>query len=960
MKKIEVGAVAAAVFSGMCSAAMLELPSSATWTDLSALDGYDGVTVAAGQTLTLAPASGTMVFDKVIAGDGGIVKDGAGHLELKGDNTFNGTCIIGGTGNVYAYSNTALGSATGRTKVYEGLYTAGAQVAKQAGAALYLCGITTDEGFDIITDDVKRGLYIQANTDNTINGSLTMTGAQADVYALAGATVRFRGGISGTGTLRPSTQTGAKIIVEEKPLSCSMWNSQENGGLFLLSALSNQCSYTWQTITLGCDWAFDGVGVSWETGGTHMKVDLNGYANRVSSIALTKSDMNGWVTSTRGKAYLYNTVSADTTTYLPFRGQAGLFKDGAGTLTIKKNTKNASDTTGELCVTDGMVSFDGEAAWPNVSAVTLKENGGLTLAASGQIGTRAVLALSGDALLTLPENGSRTVQALTVDGTWQAAGTYTAAQLNGHLSGNGATVTVSFAPRENWINVFTSESWDDAALAALDAAQGVCVYEGATLTCFNASPYAFNKPVAGSGTLVLDGTARLDLNVANPEFTGALYIRGYTETASVMRPVHINDGGVFGTADGVTTVSLSRNDTSDTQGIDIYFNEDFATAETFVFKGQNSPGRIRSAATTTVTFNGDVSSSGSQVSFLPTAGSTYVFNKSFTGGNVSLSPGENSSIIFNCPCTARLFNSHSITDTSRVFFNATGNAPLGYFCCWAVFGVDFAWDRNADAQLGMGQFSNVKLDLRGHPQRVPSINYYNESRPLANCSYVTDTSGAKTFLYVDSTATGDSRVYFKGTAGLYWENTGTVTFKDTTSTSLGDLTVAKGRVVFDTATWRGGDTVTVKSGAVLELKDATKFAFCHVVVEDGGKIVMPSGTLVACDLTLGDTVYPAGATVPMSEHAAYFEGAGSVSCNGDYVINVSGANAGVEETVTVAVPAGTLRIVKTGSGTAYVKAGSNASPDAEIVVRSGMLGVASKADVSMLFNHKILCKDCMK
>ncbi len=207
MKKVNVRSVAAMVgaLCSACSAGMLELTQSATWTDLSALAGFDGVAIAAGRTLTLAPASGKMVFDKVIAGDGNVVKDGAGDLELRGANVFNGTCVIGGSGNVYAYSDTAFGSATGRTTLHERLYTAGAAVSKTAGAALYLCGITTDEGFDLVTEDVKRGLYIQANTDNTVNGSVTMTGSQTDVYALSGATVRFRGGISGTGTLRPAS-----------------------------------------------------------------------------------------------------------------------------------------------------------------------------------------------------------------------------------------------------------------------------------------------------------------------------------------------------------------------------------------------------------------------------------------------------------------------------------------------------------------------------------------------------------------------------------------------------------------------------------------------------------------------------------------------------------------------------------------------------------------------------------
>ena len=111
------GVAAAGMFFGGASpsfAAMLELSSNATWTDLSPLEGYDGVKIAAGRELTLAPAAGTtMCFDKVIAGAGGILKDGAGDLELRGANTFEGVCVIAGTGNVYAYSDSAFGSPVG-------------------------------------------------------------------------------------------------------------------------------------------------------------------------------------------------------------------------------------------------------------------------------------------------------------------------------------------------------------------------------------------------------------------------------------------------------------------------------------------------------------------------------------------------------------------------------------------------------------------------------------------------------------------------------------------------------------------------------------------------------------------------------------------------------------------------------------------------------------------------------
>lgn len=945
------GVAAAGMFFGGASpsfAAMLELSSNATWTDLSPLEGYDGVKIAAGRELTLAPAAGTtMCFDKVIAGAGGILKDGAGDLELRGANTFEGVCVIAGTGNVYAYSDSAFGSSVGRTAIYAYRFSGGIYDSGADGANLYLCGITTDEGFDIYTNDKLRYLYSQVGTENTINGSVTLSGSQASAYALSNSILRFRGGVSGE-QFRPSTAPGGLISIEEKPLTAGMWNAVEGSGTLILAAPGNSFGYTWQPIILVCDWALnDNARVNWDTGGLHMKIDLNGYANRAGNIGVAREDMNGWVTSTRGKAYLYAAVNSDTVTHLPFRGQVGLYKEGPGTLTIQRNTVNPSDTKGNLCVTNGAVVFDIGASWPKVSDVILSGTGALTLNDSSQLGSPATLDLSDNAVLSLPSGASLTVLSLKLDGTLMSAGTYTAAQLNGHLSDNGATITVPYEPRANWINVFCDASWNDADLASLTAVEGVYVHEGATLTCFNTAPFAFNKPVAGPGTLILDGTAQLDLNTANPEFTGKLHLRGYTETENVMRPVNVNNGGVFGTADKETIVDISRNGSSNTQGIDIFFNTSFATDEFLVFNSNDAPGRIRTAPGTTVTFNGDIAAWGNQVSFMPTDGSSFVFNKSFVGHTVSLSPGADSSLVFNCPCKATLFNSHVMTETSRVVFNATGNAPLGYFFNWAVFGVDFALDGSADPLLGMGYWYNVKFDLRGHPQRVPTINHYASDKLLENCSYVTDTTGAKTFLHVNSTEIGDSRVYFTGSAGLCWENTGAVTLKETTSTSTGNLLVEKGRVKFDTAKWIGGDTVTVKDGAVLELTCADDFAFDHIVIEEGGKLILPSGTLHVCDITVDGRTYPGGTSTAFADHPGSLEGEATVSCDGEYVIHVGGTSADTVETVSVNIPATVQRIIKTGKGTAYVT-GVNATSGAEIIVREGVLGVATGADVAVL------------
>ena len=79
----------------------------------------------------------------------------------------------------------------------------------------------------------------------TINGSVTIDGGQTTVWALSGATLRFRGGITPvSGTIRPSAETNGKIIVENNPMTISMWNSKKGNGSLVLSAPGNSGGYT--------------------------------------------------------------------------------------------------------------------------------------------------------------------------------------------------------------------------------------------------------------------------------------------------------------------------------------------------------------------------------------------------------------------------------------------------------------------------------------------------------------------------------------------------------------------------------------------------------------------------------------------------------------------------------------------------------------------------------------------
>jgi RNA polymerase sigma-70 factor (ECF subfamily) len=397
---------------------VLQVTADATWTETmqSEIDGSDGIEIFPGVTLTLNIGSGqTLSITKVISGDGNLVKDGAGRLDLRGENTFAGQFTIGGAGNVYAYSDGAFGSTAGKTLLYEYLFANGAGNTGADGANLYLCGITTSEPIKIIANSKTGYLHAADGTVNVLNGQLELAGGQASIYARSNSTLYIRGGVvkgsNGTCNFRPSADSGAKIIVENAPNAVSLWNSVSAGGEMVLNAAGNAGGYTYLPIRCGVDWAFNNAGIGWKNGGSHMKVDLGGHPQRVTHI-LAASGMNGHVTST-DKAFLYVTDSdANRTSYLPFKGKAGLFFEGTGKTTLYA----VSETAGDLTVTNGTVAFASAASWRNVDAVTVSGNGRLELSADRQIGQSAAMALAGNGVLKTADGTVTIVRSLTVNG----------------------------------------------------------------------------------------------------------------------------------------------------------------------------------------------------------------------------------------------------------------------------------------------------------------------------------------------------------------------------------------------------------------------------------------------------------------------------------------------------------------------------------------------------------------
>lgn len=487
MKKIEVGAVAAAVFSGVCSAAMLELPSSVTWTDLSALDSYDGVTVAAGQTLTLN-LTADCTLAKPIAGDGGVVKTGAGALTITAANSFKGAFAVN-QGFVYAENDAAFGTTDGKTTIAS---------ADQTGVIFK--GIATGESFDISGSNKDMQFRMASGTVNTISGDVTFKSGTVNVYAESNAKVYFNGAVSGS-TVRYETITGSEIVFNGTNDAYTYNQSQYSGRLvFNVPYTGERFGYTGNLIVCGDDFVFDGqddlqLGAYYYA---NPRLDLCGHPQRVASISWynTTTIRTTYSTVTSAdKAFLHVNNSDTGISRVQFLARAGLCWEGSGTVTMT----NVNTSAGDITVMAGTVKFCDPAvsSWVNADIVTVG-GGRLELDDVEQLGTPN-LVLNGDGVIKVPAGKVMKVKSLKVNGAEQVAKTYTSADFR-NIEGGSVEVSPT------------------AGDLVLDATEGDIEYPAANL-----SQKVTRIIKIGSHTATLTGEATDSAAVA--DFVGTIEIR---------------------------------------------------------------------------------------------------------------------------------------------------------------------------------------------------------------------------------------------------------------------------------------------------------------------------------------------------------------------------------------------------------------------------------------------------
>jgi len=812
--------VSVSFVTGLLTAATAEtyrLTSDATWADFSAISAYDGVEIAENVTLTLNPASGTLVANKPISGAGNLVKDGAGALELRAANTFDGTFLIGGTGSVYAYDNAAFGSTAGGTTLNESL---GGSDGTSDGAYLYLCGITTYEPIEVINNNKKGRMIAAENTVNHLYGAVTFTGNQATAHAYASSELHFHGG-GGVGTqIRLSTETGSHIYIEDNPFTGAFFNAQTGKGLIHADVAGICGGYTWVPIRCGVDWAFNGADFNFRmTANNGPKIDLYGHPQRITRLDSKDNAKNTYITDTSSGAGADLHVEGTTggNSYVPFQSKAGL-RYGVNTTTTTYATHTSS---GNLAVTNGTLAFAETASWSKVGDVTVAEKGHLTLARADQLGNPNKLTLTGEGVLTVPDDTVLTVCFLELDGVPKGAGTYAVDQLNGHLVGTGAKVVVM--ADAGYLVVSENATWAESEIATkIGSHPGVVIKPGVTQTLDVVTAYSPTVPYVGQG--VLSKTGAGDLELRQPNVIGC--------TLDVQ-------AGNLQVYEGVAVLPSALVNVYGTNGAQAHFHAVNATGRYWFYgDSNNSLNPLQVTGEGKTVFLGAVR--------FPTQSEPVVA----TGGQLDFAGGLNAyfrcntlpsgSVITIRDTPAKLTGLWTGTYKGRIDLSVASNVfdkSALYVCSWSdpAIRTTVPW-AIYDACIDVKKNVNgaLHLDICGCDQGCCRLDSSVIVSPIKwrTEGYVTSAGAAQLHVMGDSTAADKNDLNFRGSAGLSLEAAKTLTLYGC-STGNGRLDVKKGEVVFGTTsgtdpkpeygdwvrygTWSNASCVAVCDGAKLTI-----------------------------------------------------------------------------------------------------------------------------------------------
>lgn len=545
--------------------------------------------VDAGRTFTIDDGSvtGTGLTAYELQGTGNLTKSGTGTLILRNQNSYSGTITIS-AGTLKASGTTMATSAAGITI--------------QSGAALDLSGqaITDAETLTI------AGTGLTAAPVGVITNSSGTAASYAGSVILGGdssiggtGAITIAGAVTETGGSRALTKVGAGTLTLSSVSNAYSGALNITAGTLSVASLGDSGTGSNGTGTITFNNAAATAGLTYTGSGATLTRGItlsgSGGAITLSNTGTGALNLNGAFTnSTTGSTALtLNATNAGANTLT-----GNLVDNGANVLSVTKTgagtwvLSGTNTYSGATSITTGVLQFNGAAALPSATAITL---GGGTLSyhddASGSIDRTAnTLSLTATSTIDVGNNGGTTTGSVVRFGALSQTGA-TARTLN--ITGaNGYTVelaglalatstgqTTTLNPTTanlsitgnvtNGMSGFTTTQFDTVVLSGTTTGNSI------SGVISDAAGGSFLPTVAGGYTKITqNGGSMWRLSGQNTN-TGAVAVQnGAIWLAGGDNRLNPNGGGVTlgtgttsgkliigGNADGTTTAGSQRSQT---------------------------------------------------------------------------------------------------------------------------------------------------------------------------------------------------------------------------------------------------------------------------------------------------------------------------------------------------------------------------------------------------------------
>jgi autotransporter-associated beta strand protein len=468
------------------------LSASATTT----LNPNRGITLSS--TSTLDTTSGTFIVPSVISGSGGLIKTGAGTLDLVAGNTYTGQTVIGGSTQLQVENTYALGGSGGSYGAVTVLNGSALDLDISNSVAI---GSAIIIGAQPLT---LNGLGVGGNGalrniggPDTFGGAITL-GSNSQIQSDTGLLV-LTNTITGLSGINPFLQlTGVGNIQISGAIGASVVNLNKYGAGF--DILGGNNAYTGQTSiysgilrlqnsgALGNSTAIVYAGASLELDGAGSlagsntslnvgnAVTIEGYGLvTLSGFGANPGTSGGALRSTGGMNTYSGAITLGTSAQINSEVPTGSFTlsggvagggfglqisgsgnttisgatgiTGAGTTLTKTDdgvlTLSAPSTyTGATTISGGMISLQNASGFGGASGITVASGAALQINSAGGISIASIpLTLSGNGAATTSQNGALTS---TTTGTNTFAGAITLGS-NATISSDSGALTLSNA-----------------------------------------------------------------------------------------------------------------------------------------------------------------------------------------------------------------------------------------------------------------------------------------------------------------------------------------------------------------------------------------------------------------------------------------------------------------------------------------------------------------------------------